>query len=199
MSFYCLGRFPAEAKGECCPKIQAPTCELPLVTSLEDAMYIWWKIYKVRYTYNWNYASGPGGSVNVSGSGSVIMDGGIQYMSDKVCPQEITYTCKQRVHYTNSYPPPGIEEDVDDTIYLTISSAVSQNENDSNIWYPNISLIVYPGHTYYDAWQSSCFGDQTQGLIDCFGFGSQYLIDTSSDLGYGVSIQLSVEQESVAA
>jgi len=205
MSFLCLGRFPAEAQGECCPKIDLACISL----SLEDAMYVWWKIYKVRYTYNWNFIyNDPGGcSINVSGVGSVLMNGGIKYMSDKVCPQEITYTCKQSVHYFSSCVPfgePPINEDVEDDVFLTISSDFKQNTSNPEIWYPAISLYIYAGRyplSDYLFWNDVCYDNQYGGVIDFFDLSLGSLGGTQGDdqLSYNVSIQLSVEEESVAA
>jgi hypothetical protein len=196
MSFLFPGRFPQELEGICARGI-APPYELPLGMSLTDAMYIWWKIYKIRYTYSWGYS---GSSVIVNGYGSVVMDGGIQNMSNKVCSQEITYSCSQKVHYINSEDDR--DEDVYDSVYLTISSdGIYQNEEDLDIWYPSISLVIYPGNPGYDFWNSSSSADGAyagSGLIDFFGLGNQYIVNTSEDSGYAVSISLSVEEESLA-
>jgi hypothetical protein len=204
MSFLFLGRFPPQ---ESCPfKVPTPTCELPFGLTLKDAMYVWWKIWKIRYTYFWKYAS-LDGFIEVNGEGSVLMDGGVQFMSDKVCPQEILYTCSQKVHYKNNYTE--VEEDVYDKVYLTISSDFVQDAEKKDTWYPRISLVIYPGHQEYDYWENSCDALGVYaglGLIDFFGlgegkganYGIQYLIATPGEQGYSVGIVLSVEEESLA-
>jgi hypothetical protein len=194
MAFSFLGRFPRELEGAC-SRGPTPTCELPLAMSLTDAMYIWWKIYKIRYTYSWSYS---GSSVSVNGYGSVVMDGGIQNMSNKICPQEIIYTCSQKVHYINFYD--GRDEDVYDSVYLTISdNGIYQNEEDLDIWYPSISLVIFPGNPGYDFWNSACdAGGTNSGLINFFELGNQYLVNTNPEFGFNVGISLSVEEESLA-
>jgi hypothetical protein len=193
MAFSFLGRFPRKLEGAC-SRGPTPTCKLPLPMSLTDAMYIWWKIYKIRYTYSWSYV---GSVVSVNGYGSVVMDGGIQNMSDKVCPQDITYTCSQKLHYINFYD--GRDEDVDDSVYLTISDkGIYQNKENLDIWYPSISLVIYPGNPGYDFWNSACDdGGTNSGLINFFELGNQYLVNTNREF-FDVEISLSVEEESLA-
>lgn len=192
MSFLYLGYLPFASQGGCAQRY-SPNCDINAGTSLENSMYIWWKIYKIRYTYSWFYNGG--GDITVSGSGSVVMDGGIKKMSDKSCTQEVVYSCKQKLNYTDSYL--GESYEVEDSIFLIISSEFFQDTYNDAIWYPNIFLAVYPEHDFYGNWGSSCYGDGDDQIIDCFGYFQKYLLSTPSASGYGISIQLSVEEESI--
>jgi len=220
MAFLSLGRFPIEAQGFCVPA-GVPVCDLPIAMTLEQAMYLWWKVYKIRYTYRWFFKSPPTDPptiqpVTVNGGGSVVMDTSPLYekMSNRVCPGEIVHTCGQKLHYTNIYPEPdGLDEDITDSVVFTITSNFTQN---NSLYYPQISLVIYPAHdnNIYAPWFSDCNDVLGSAEVTFKGFGGdefepnpfvfkQYLIggsgSTSPEAGYTtLEIELSVEEETKA-
>lgn len=159
--------------------------------SLEQAMYVWWKIYKVRYTYNWSYS---GLQNTVVGSGSVVMDGGLQTMSQKVCPTTIYYSCSQQVTISNKFT--GETSEVSDSVYLAIDSVVSKYnpEEGESLYTPTLTLTIVPGGGYSIWTAETCYAPESGGFVDFFGLGT--LTIDNMILGYSVFISLSVEEES---
>lgn len=207
MAFINVGYFPPNpTSGYCVPEIGVISEYTPLL-SLTDAMYIWWKIYKIRYTYSWSYVSPTS---YCSGSGSVLMDGGLQKMSDKICPQIIYYTCGQNVHYVNSYTPE--DSTGDDQVTLAIDSLfykyieINPSTEARTIYYiPSISLNIFGFRGYdYNAWNNVDYEPDAEhpqgGFVNFFGLFTQPLYPTTilDDIFYSVSISLSVEEESQA-
>ena len=188
-------------------------CNLPIAMTLKQAMYLWWKVYKIRYTYSWSYKSPitdpPTPTVvTVNGGGSVVMDVNPFYekMSNRVCPGEIVHTCKQKLHYTNIDPAPdGQDEDISDSVVFTITSNFTQ---DGSVYYPLISLVIYPAHSLYSPWFSDCYYGAGGAEVKFEGFGgdqfkfNQYLtgeVLTSPANGYtNLKIGLSVAEETKA-
>lgn len=208
MAFINAGYFPPNPDpdiGYCIPEAEA-IAEYDPKLSLTNAMYVWWKIYKVRYTYNWFYDGG--GTDIVYGSGSVVMDGGIQEMSNKICPQIIYYTCPQLLTFEYDDGETSYITEISDTVYLSIDSQVLKyvqiNEDNSRQTlynpYVNLSIIAArEGYGYgWETYTSQPDPAPVFGMVNFFGLWTQPIFLDNTNTGYSVSISLSVEEESQA-
>lgn len=202
MAFLALDYFPPNEAGNYCLQKVGPEALLPYtpLVSLEEAMYIWWTINKIRYTYSWYYVESQSGiTITVVGEGSVVMSGGIDTMSEKICPQVSYYTCYQNVIYTSSYENEVVE--TNDSVILAIDSRPVKYVDEQNIAYiPPISLTICSGRRgCYFTWATTEEEAGNVGLVDFFGLYTLPLSPTVPIPGfssYAVSIALSVESTS---
>lgn len=204
MAFMFIDHFPPDEQGNYCVPQISPEALLPYTPTipLGDAMYIWWLINKVRYTYSWYFQqSFEGITTTVVGEGSVLMSGGLDTMSEKICPQTIYYTCSQNVIYSNTEPGETVE--ANDQVILSIDSRPSRcRVNDDMLYIPNVSLTICPGRysCEYLTWNTveDNYGDA--GVVDFFGLYQLPLANTipGDGISWAVSISLSVESTSEA-
>jgi hypothetical protein len=204
MAFLALDYFPPnEAGNYCLPELTPENIEpyTPFL-SAEQAMYLWWTVNKVRYTYSWYFnrtTKGiPSYQTIVVGEGSVVMSGGFDTMSEKVCPQVSYYTCQQNVIYSNTLT--GEYGEVNDSVVLSIDSRPYKY---NGVYVPNIALGICGGRQdCYSSWGTVTTENNNSGFVDFFGLFSLPLFPTvssESDVGidvYAVNIAVSAESTS---
>lgn len=168
MAFMFIDHFPPDEQGNYCVPQISPEALLPYTPTipLGDAMYIWWLINKVRYTYSWYYQnSADGFTTTVVGEGSVLMSGGLDTMSEKICPQTIYYTCSQNLIYSNTYTEEIVE--ISDQVILSIDSRPSRCKvNDDMLYIPNVGLTIYPGKYTNLTWYAVDDNYGNAGVVD---------------------------------
>ena len=206
MAFLALDYFPPNEAGNYCLTELTPENIEPYTPflSAEEAMYLWWTVNKVRYTYSWNFYRqefGVGGSsIIVVGEGSVVMGGGIDTMSEKICPQISYYTCQQNVIYTKYTENDQESLEVNDSVVLSIDSRPSKY---NGLYVPNIGLSICGGRMdCYSSWTTVTTENNNSGFVDFFGLYSLPLFPTVTkeyegflDV-YAVNITLSAESTS---
>ena len=203
MAFLALDYFPPNEAGNYCLTELTPENIEPYTPflSAEEAMYLWWTVNKVRYTYSWNFSrvefGVSGSTTTVVGEGSVIMAGGLDTMSEKICPQISYYTCQQNVIYTKSGQG---SSEVNDSVVLSIDSRPYKY---NGLYVPNIGLSICGGRlSCYSAWGTVTTENNDSGSVNFFGLYSLPLNPTATKEyetfadSYAVSIALSVESTS---
>jgi hypothetical protein len=151
-----------------------------------EIMIPYWKLKKVRYTYNWNYGDG---TVFVNGSGSKIMSGGKDKKSDYVCPSVHTFGTTQDVTY--SYD--GETEATSDQVLLEVdTNYVAVNQNDQQT-YPYMKLSITLGRLPYRVFTCAPYqNDDTTADVEFFDKpGITFGLGTN----YSISIQIDLEEE----
>jgi len=124
----------------------------PVGMSLEEAMFLYWKVKSFTLVENWNTQGfAPGGSAHVVGTTNTTMTALGNKMSDLICtiPYQTLSTLSGIFIWTNPYTdPPNEPANKQDTIGLDLFVGFPQIIKIGSIYYPGIYYYRDTGYGY---------------------------------------------------
>lgn len=172
--------------------------------TLTEMMRAYWKIKRLKYSYNWNYDSGDG--VKVTGSGESIMSGGKNNIREYVCPDSHFFETTQLVKYEQTSPFE-FTEDCTDSVLLELNTSFiytnltegNFNYDESNL-YPAFFLTIVADRHFYFSWGAN-YATNTGAQVKAVSFFGKDPIELSSNAGqvlspyYDINIKIDIVQE----